>query len=402
MAAGAVWVVGFCLRFCWSVSWLLAFRATQKLKSKVLGRREVMQSDVHFSMGIRRAGGSSRAISGRARFCGHRSDSACSVDAESSLADRVYHCSYLASLRTSDPERAQQAHVAKYDHFCTCISPHPSSPSSPLYGQAAADICVTGLRVIVCLDTEKPYLLSIFYLVLDAVFVCVCSVTAWSLRGQRDVVIVQGPATLMAIAIVLWLGCYNLQFKVRDLAINNHTLPEIDMINDGKLWFAIQIPHSESYIYRQYPAHRNPWDLGWRRNLYQVLGGWDCLLPWRQSPNCVGYGRGGASDFEMNEEFRQWVEEKRREFVSEIPQARSRASDSSSLDSEVPLDLRHEDGLEDVPLERLPEGEHLRSSATAAGCLPALPPSPPPSPPPRSSEPPSPIGLSLPSSPLGD
>lgn len=224
--------------------------------------------------------------SGRPRFCGH--GRGC-VDPDRPLPDRVYHCSKFAERCKEDAGLPRGGvHLPVYDHYCGW------------------------LMVCVYLDTIKPYLLLMVFLLLDAIVVFSCSIAALSLPNQTDSVL-HGPMMVVAVIIVLLLTYYNVHVMSMALAMRNITIPEMNRLrgrrDDGFL-FAIQTPTGD-LIFERYRG--NPWDLGWR-NLYQVFGGWDCLLPFRQPPRCVGYGRNGRSDFEMTDEFWHWVEEKEEEY----------------------------------------------------------------------------------------
>ncbi|KAF3764010.1 hypothetical protein M406DRAFT_75235 [Cryphonectria parasitica EP155] len=368
-AAVFLWVVGGFLRLEWLISWCCAVVGSRRPSTRVLGKRQTMQSDVHCAMGY--LSGNPRDRSGRPRFCKYVHSNEGCVDGERPLADRVYHCSHLGKKCRKDPRRRPDVHLAVYDHFCGW------------------------LRVNVYLDTIKPYLLSMVFLFLDSIIVFSCSVAGWSMTRQLDFSL-HGPTTLLAVAVVLWLGWHNMHMKIHNLAMRNRTIPEMNQLRQnaaglgGRLWFAIQLVPTDEFVYARYHEGRNPWDLSVRRNLYQVFGGWDCLLPWRQSPRCVGYGVSrGISDFEMNDEFWRWVEEVRAD-----PGSRAAGSRPTVV---APLDQHQEEG-------------QLTSSVTAAGRLPAPPPaslwtSPPPplptSPEPTASPPEIPLPLSPTSSGTG-
>lgn len=241
-----------------------------------------MQADFSATMG--NLSGIPRDRSGRPRFCGRHG----CVDPNRPLADRVYHCSHLGEKCEKDARRPRHGvHLPVYDHFCGW------------------------LRVSVYLDTIKPFLLLMAFLLLDAVIVFSCSIAAMSLpEGQATVV--HAPMMVLAAIIVLWLCWQHVHLKFWHLAMRNITMPEMGrmrLTRGGSILFAIRLNPTQDFFLESYRG--NPWDLGWR-NLHQVFGGWDCLLPHTQPPRCVGYGLGSRSDFEMSDEFWRWVEEKER------------------------------------------------------------------------------------------
>lgn len=244
-----------------------------------------MQTDFSAAMGILSNTPTDR--SGRPGFCGR--GRGC-VDPDRPLADRVYHCSKFGEKCERDAGRSRRGvHLPVYDHYCGW------------------------LRVCVYLDTIKPYLLLMVFLLLDAVIVFSCSIAAMSLPGQEDI-LVHAPMMVVAGIIAGWLSWHNVRIKFWHLAMRNITIPERSKLNDhrgGSIMFAIRHNPTGDLFFERYRG--NPWDLGWR-NLYQVFGGWDCLLPFRQPPRCVGYGRNDRSDFEMTEEFWHWVEEKEEQY----------------------------------------------------------------------------------------
>lgn len=199
-------------------------------------------------------------------------------------------------------------HLPVYDHFCGWLG------------------------VCVYLDTIKPYLLLMVFLLLDAVVVFSCSIAAMSLPETQDKAL-HAPVMVLATIIVFWLCWQNVHVKFWHLAMRNITAPELNKLRDnrgGSIMFAIRLAPTNDFIFERYRS--NPWDLGWR-NLHQVFGGWDCLLPHTRPPRCVGYGVNNRSDFEMTDEFWRWVEEKEREH-------RSRAA--GSRPAVAPLDQRAE------------------------------------------------------------
>lgn len=266
-----------------------------------------MQTDLSAAMGV--LSDRPRDRSGRPRFCGHRDGRRGCVDPDRPLADRVYHCTHLGKKCEEDPRRPRHVvHLPVYDHFCGWLG------------------------VCVYLDTIKPYLLLMVFLLFDAIIVFSCSIAAMSSPETQDQLL-HAPMMALATIIVLWLCGHNVHVKFWHLAMRNITIPEKNRMSynrGGSIMFAIRLDPTNDFIFRRYRS--NPWDLGWR-NLHQVFGGWDCLLPFTQPPRCVGYGRNDRSDFEMKEEFWFWVEEKEREH-------RSRAA--GSRPAVAPLDQRAE------------------------------------------------------------
>ncbi|KAI3395643.1 hypothetical protein diail_1008 [Diaporthe ilicicola] len=176
------------------------------------------------------------------------------------------------------------------------------------------------------LNTIKPYLLTILFLLLDAIIVIISSSIALS-KSNHKAATLHAPAVIRAVTVVILLAGNNLWFKFRDLALRNITIPEKNQLRrvagvDGGFWFALLAEQPEEDPDFQHFIG-NPWDLGWRRNLSQVFGSWDCLLPWTQPPRVRRYAKGHlVTDFEMSDAFWEWVSDRR--------ENRSRAAGSGS------------------------------------------------------------------------
>lgn len=298
--AGAVviWVGLGVVRTWFLLCWAIAVARSYSPKTRLSGRKSVQQSDIDTWRGYRPARPSNNTQ--RLRFCKRN----CPARDEP-LADRVYHCSYIQTLHEKGLRRDACVHLPLYDHFCPW------------------------LRICVYLDTIKPYLLSILFLVLDATLVLITSIIAMS-RHKRSSAVVHAPATFRAVAVVIFLAFSNLWFKFEDLALRNVTLPEESQMEDVGFCFAISLdrPHDHhAHTFASYIG--NPWDLGWRKNLSQAFRErvWDCLLPWTQPPRVLHYAdRHQVTDFEMSDRFWDWVAEKRAEWSGPAA-SRSAATD---------------------------------------------------------------------------
>ncbi|KAK2596329.1 hypothetical protein N8I77_013225 [Diaporthe amygdali] len=269
--AGAVgvWVGLGLVRTWFLLCWAIAVVRSRSPRSdaRLRGRPSVHQCDF-FIWGQRPA--IYRDNARRFRFC----KLGCRARGEP-LADRVYHCSYFATLQAK------------------------------------------GQRMDASLDTIKPYLLTILFLLLDALSVIIISFIAIS-TTTRSSALVHVPAVTRAVAVVIFLASSMLWQKFRDLALRNVTIPEkshLRMVGclPGGYWFALLPDHpGDAPIIAHFPG--NPWDLGWRRNLGQVFGTrlWDCLLPWTQPPRVRLYtDPRHVTDFEMSDAFWEWVSDKR-------------------------------------------------------------------------------------------
>lgn len=337
-----IWAAGGLLRFGWLLSWAVALKRTRWPRSIVLGVKKVMQTDFPAVMGILSA--APRDRSGRPRFCGHGSGHQGCIDPDRPLADRVYHCSHFRQKCEEDARRPLDiVHLPVYDHYCSWLG------------------------VCVYLDTIKPYLLLMVFLLFDAIIVFSCSIVAVTLPDTWEKV-VHAPVVALATTIVLWLCGHNVYFKTWHLALRNITIPEMGMLHTsrgGSIMFAIRLDQTDELIFGRFRG--NPWDLG-RRNLHQVFGGWDCLLPFRQPPRCVGYGRSGRSDFEMTEEFWRWVEEQEREHRSRAAGSRpavaplDQRAEVHPTSSRLPLEVV--DAPPPAPLRTPPPPPHSTSPAT--------------------------------------
>lgn len=121
--------------------------------------------------------------------------------------------------------RDASVHLALYDHFCGW------------------------LRVCVWLETAKSYLLTILFLLLDAIFVVIISFIAISRTGRSSTV-VHAPAVTRAVAVAIFLAGSNLWLKFLDLALRNVTIPEKSQLRRvrevrGGFWFALLPDHPD-------------------------------------------------------------------------------------------------------------------------------------------------------------
>ncbi|ROW01269.1 hypothetical protein VMCG_05851 [Cytospora schulzeri] len=154
------------------VSWLAA--QLRRPKSRLCGRRAVMQSDVHTKSGYSPDVPADR--SGRPRFCKHVHTSRGCFDGDRPLADRVYHCKDIGRKCDRD-QKMRGVHLPLYDHFCHWI------------------------WVVVWLDTIKPYLLCLIFLALDAIIVIASSIAALGLTGRTDAVL-YAPTLVLASLVI--------------------------------------------------------------------------------------------------------------------------------------------------------------------------------------------------------
>lgn len=246
-----------------------------------------------------------RDNTGRPRFCRNGDDC---FDSGRPLADRVYHCTYVAEKCERD-QQLRGIHIPLYDHYCSWVG------------------------VIVYLDTMKAYLLILIFLAFDAIIVFSVAVAGLCLFPQS---VMYAAMMVLAAIIVLGLGSHNAWLQVRHLAMRNITYPERRYLESRSFYFRIYLDRdSDEFTELRFAGtNPNPWDLGTRRNLHQVFGGWDCLLPWTQPPRSVDYGNSKHEfDFEMNDEFRMWVAEKREAL---------RSRTAGSQPAVAPLDQREE------------------------------------------------------------
>lgn len=313
-AAIVIWVVLGVVRLEWLCAWIMARLRSHRTKIRVVGRKIAMQSDIHAARGRPHPPRISDR-SGRPRFCKHQQtlfDRPACFDQGRPLGDRVYHCTYIDRKCQKD-KQMRAIHLPAYDHFCNYIG------------------------LIVFLDTMKAYLLTLIFLSLEGVLVFFCSIAALFLIPHSWN---YGVTMVLAAIIVLWVGSWNLWIKFLDLAMRNITIPEMGGLKIKAkevrvfFWFRITIDSGESLDFKFSGKNPNPWDLGLRRNLHQVFGGWDCLLPWTQPPRVAEYGNPKHEfDFEVSDEFRKWVGEKREALRLRI---------AGSQPAVVPLDQQEE------------------------------------------------------------
>ncbi|KAG6355265.1 hypothetical protein INS49_004347 [Diaporthe citri] len=245
VSAVVIWVGLGLVRTWFLLCWAFAVARSYapRSNSRLCGRTTVHQSDFLIWGGYRPARYSNDGM--RFRFCrvGCRAR-------DEPLADRVYHCSYFGTLHAKGKRRHASVHLALYDHFCGW------------------------LRVCVWLETAKSYLLTILFLLLDAIIVVIISFIAISRTGRSSTA-VHAPAVTRAVAVVIFLAGSNLWLKFRDLALRNVTIPEKSQLRRvrevrGGFWFALlpdRPEHDPDFAF--YTG--NPWDLGWRRDLSQAF-----------------------------------------------------------------------------------------------------------------------------------
>lgn len=153
-----------------------------------------MQSDANVVIGRWRPQ-RIRDNTGRPRFCFLQDDY---FDCGRPLADRVYHCSYVAKKCDKDGQ-LRGIHIPVYDHYCHWIG------------------------VIVYLDTVKPYLLTTSFLFMDAMIVFSCSIVDWFLFQYA---VLPAPVMVLTAIIVVWLASQNAWLQFKRLAMRNITFPE--------------------------------------------------------------------------------------------------------------------------------------------------------------------------------
>ncbi|KAI1333551.1 hypothetical protein F5Y15DRAFT_341599 [Xylariaceae sp. FL0016] len=152
------------------------------------------------------------------------------------LTDRVYHC-----------KRRSQC-LPVYDHYC----PH--------------------IKVVVYLRTMKPYLYTLLFCFVDALFSFSVAIAALA-KGTPSVLpfCIAVLASIGAGVVVLWANTWD---RWQYLALRNQVgAGERDPTQLWLLGFRYRTPGK----YGDWRLHihrfdQNPWDLGWKANLRQVLG----------------------------------------------------------------------------------------------------------------------------------
>ncbi|PSR84263.1 hypothetical protein BD289DRAFT_482860 [Coniella lustricola] len=148
----AMMVVFTFVRLMWSTSYYIALKGSLNASPRVLGPRSIMQSSREWAIGLEPDWPANE--SGRPRFC--------RKDHSYPLSDRTYHCSQIGKRALLGPSEAVRVHLPVYDHYCTW------------------------LRVAVFLDTIKPYLLTMFYLVLDTLITLCSSLYFLTLKHRPE------------------------------------------------------------------------------------------------------------------------------------------------------------------------------------------------------------------------
>lgn len=183
--------------------------------------------------------------------------------------------------------------------------------------------------MVVFLDTIKPYLLAILFMTLDAIIVLFISVFALTERSMGSYR-VHGPVAILTALIIAYLSGSNAYKRWWHIACRNRVDPEMDHETRKfkKLRFAVELPArgEQDYFFGAYEDARrralNPWDLGTKENIRVALGGWSCLLFWRQPARVREYGTSSRlqrTDFEMSEQFWAW-------FYRKVLEGRERAA----------------------------------------------------------------------------
>lgn len=282
------------VRLWWLLSWAYGvLLSNQWMRMYVPApARAVMQTSHRFIIDWSRTQQTWRGR--RPRYCRNRynysfASGAC-VRGNEELGDRVYHCSRKAA-QVEEGRRHTPVHLPLYDHYCYWI------------------------RIVVYLDSMKPYLFAITFMSIDAILVFALSIFAIARREQSRSIL-HVPMSVIAAFVIAYLSGDSVVKKWWLFALRNRIAPEEDMM--GSHLFAIAVGTSErpDFIFSAYEG--NPWDLGPWENLKEVLGdGWSWLLFWVRPRRVKNYRKNGYlanhSDFKMSDDFLAWVSNKRLE-----------------------------------------------------------------------------------------
>ncbi|KAK7740920.1 hypothetical protein SLS53_004983 [Cytospora paraplurivora] len=273
------------------INWLLSWGYAVLLSNQWLRERPptpargAMQTSVRFI--AQWNAGTMRSWRGRRpRYCLYESNC---LNGGEELGDRVYHC-HEKEAQVKAGKVLAPFHLPVYDHYCYWI------------------------RVLVYLDSIKPYLLTILFLLVDAVVVLGLSIYALA-DAEHSTSVLHAPMSALATLITAYLSGVNVLAKWQELAFYNRVSPEKKR-PDYLFAIAVGTRDVPDFIFSTYEA--GPWDLGSRGNLQEVLGSkWSCFLFWVRPKRVKNYGKNGylanLSDFQMSADFRSWVAGKRLE-----------------------------------------------------------------------------------------